>query len=511
MEQGTILLVDDNPQLLAVMAGLLRPLGYSVVSALSGQAALNLAAAHPPDLVLLDVMMPDMDGFAVTRAIREHPLLAQLPIILVTALDDRDSRVRGFEAGADDFITKPFDYVELRARIATILRLNRYRRLLDEQARVAAERARFVWAVEQSADGVLIVGPDDRPRYANPRARLLLGLPAAGSLDAPFLALVTRSYSLTPAEAWAGWPDDPSPPLPRFLVRPESHSVAEAWLRVELLPPSAGDDTRVISLRDVTAEIRTQREMWAFHAVISHKLRTPLMSIIGGLSLLANPPGSSDAESLARIARIALDGARRLRESIEDVLRYVRPPGDPSGGEALSVAEAAQLARTLAAQQGIRAALVVYEPALGARLLAITRSGLDLVLREVLENAVKFHPRRQPAVTIRLDAAAGDALAISIADDGPGLTADLLTLAWRPYYQGERSFTGQIEGMGLGLPLVARIVHGVGGRYAIANRDDAQGTVVTLTLPLASAQLQALSRQPEPPPEPSPGPGDPAA
>jgi PAS domain S-box-containing protein len=94
---------------------------------------LNRAADLSPDLILLDVMMPGMDGFEVCRRLRASDQLAEVPIILVTALDDRDSRIQGMEAGADDFVTKPIDRVELRARVRTVTRLNRYRRLLAER------------------------------------------------------------------------------------------------------------------------------------------------------------------------------------------------------------------------------------------------------------------------------------------------------------------------------------------------------------------------------------------
>ena len=489
MERGTILLVDDNSQILSITSNLLRPLGYIIVSATDGLAALALAIDHPPDLVLLDVMMPGMDGFAVCRQMRAHPLLAHVPIILVTALDDRESRVRGFEAGADEFVSKPFDYVELRARVSTILRLNRYRRLLDEQARTAAERARFVWAVEQSADGILILGPNDEPRYANPRARLLLGLPPDAPLDVPFLALAMRAYVPTPPEAWEGWPGDLATAasqheLVRFLVRPERRATPETWLRVELLPPSLGDDARVLCLRDVTEQISTQREMWTFHAMIGHKLRTPLVGILGGLNILAGGASTMDRDSIARIAGVALDAARRLRAEIEDILHYLRPPADPYDGASPSVAEVATYAAQIAADLGVAALTVWHDPALAKRQLGLNRHGIEVVLREMLENSLKFHPQRTPSVEIALIEAGQGDIALSVRDDGPGLLPKQLALVWRPYYQGEPSFTGQVEGMGLGLALVARIVHTVGGRCEIANRTGGQGAVVTLTLPL---------------------------
>lgn len=505
MENGTILLVDDNPQILSILADLLRPLGHKILCASSGPAALALAVEEPPDLILLDVMMPGLDGFTVCRQIRAHPLLAQVPVILVTALDDRESRVRGFEAGADEFVTKPFDYVELRARVSTILRLNRYRKLLEQQHHLAAERARFVWAVEHSDDGILVLGPDDQARYANPRARQILGLGPEAPLSEPFIVIATRRYSLAPPEAWAGWPAAPiTDDVPRFLVSPEGHNAPERWLRVDLLPPNNGDDARVLRLRDVTEQITSQREMWTFHAMLGHKLRTPLVGILGGLNILSGGANTMDRESIARIADVALTGARRLRAEIDDILHYLRPPADFYGLEAPTVSEAATLGAQIAADLEVEHMTIQVEPGLGDRRLAMTRQGIEVTLREVIENAVKFHPQQNPHLELSLEAGPERRLTIHLLDDGPGLPPEHLPHVWRPYYQGERSFTGQVDGMGLGLALVARIVHAVGGHCQLANRSDSHGTVVTLTLPLSDELGRWQQGTADEPPEAAP-------
>lgn len=128
-----ILIVDDEPVGRETLGALLLAEGYHLTFASNGEEALEKAADLLPDLILLDVMMPGLDGFEVCRCLRTDPLLAEVPIIMVTALDDRDSRLQGIEAGADDFVTKPFDRIELRTRVRSITRLNRYRRLLLER------------------------------------------------------------------------------------------------------------------------------------------------------------------------------------------------------------------------------------------------------------------------------------------------------------------------------------------------------------------------------------------
>jgi PAS domain S-box-containing protein len=130
---STILIVDDQSSAREVLGELLADDGYTLAFASSGEEALTKAAELIPDLILLDIMMPGMDGFEVCQHLRADPRLAEVPIIMVTALNDHDSRLQGIEAGADDFVSKPYDLMELQARVRTIVRLNRYRRLLMER------------------------------------------------------------------------------------------------------------------------------------------------------------------------------------------------------------------------------------------------------------------------------------------------------------------------------------------------------------------------------------------
>jgi sigma-B regulation protein RsbU (phosphoserine phosphatase) len=131
--RATILVVDDDRLARQLLKLLLEPEGYNLVFAESGTEALQLARPLRPDLVLLDVELPDLQGDEVCRQIRSDPVLEKVPVIMVTALSHRDARIRGIEAGADDFISKPFDHLELLARVRTITRLNRYRRMQEGQ------------------------------------------------------------------------------------------------------------------------------------------------------------------------------------------------------------------------------------------------------------------------------------------------------------------------------------------------------------------------------------------
>ena len=137
-DDATVLVVDDLPQNLRLLDAVLSPRGFTVLSASSGQAALDLLREHRPDIVLLDVMMPGLDGYETCRRIRADPATSFIPVVMVTASGDAE-KVRGTEAGADDFITKPFDQAELLARVRSLVRVKRYHDTVTTQARELAE------------------------------------------------------------------------------------------------------------------------------------------------------------------------------------------------------------------------------------------------------------------------------------------------------------------------------------------------------------------------------------
>jgi len=144
-----VLIVDDEPTALTTLDAILAGDGYQIEYATSGASALEKAEQLLPDLILLDVMMPGMNGFEVCKRIRSTPKLAEVPIIILTALDDRSSRLQGIEAGADDFLIKPVDRQEMRLRVRTILRLNRYRTLSIQRENLRKMAEHVVNALEQ--------------------------------------------------------------------------------------------------------------------------------------------------------------------------------------------------------------------------------------------------------------------------------------------------------------------------------------------------------------------------
>src|SRR5688572_4083860 len=150
---NTILIVDDDTAGQITLESILDGQGYHLEFAENGALALEKIERLFPDIILLDVMMPGMDGFEVCRRIRATPSIAEIPVIMLTALDDKKSLMSGLEAGADDYLTKPYDRYELLARLMGITRLNRYRKLVDERSNTEETHAQLLIAYEATIDG----------------------------------------------------------------------------------------------------------------------------------------------------------------------------------------------------------------------------------------------------------------------------------------------------------------------------------------------------------------------
>ena len=150
---STILIVDDEYSGRETLQSILEGEGYNLVIAENGPQAIAKAKSVLPDVILLDVMMPGMTGFEVCEKIRNDPQVAEIPIIILTALDDRASLLRGLKAGADDYISKPYDRFELRARLIGITRLNRYQKLLQERENLQKAHKRILDAYEATIEG----------------------------------------------------------------------------------------------------------------------------------------------------------------------------------------------------------------------------------------------------------------------------------------------------------------------------------------------------------------------
>lgn len=182
---ATVLVVDDTPANLDLISRMLEEQGYRVLVATSGNTAQRIASATRPDLILLDVVLPDLDGFAVCRALKENDSTADIPIVFVTAIDDADALSKAFDSGAQDYLRKPLQREEVCARVRNHIRTARYRERVVEEA----EQRRAI--LHNMSEGVIVFDAQGMVLSVNPAAHRLLGTEHDAVIGHPIMTLVT--------------------------------------------------------------------------------------------------------------------------------------------------------------------------------------------------------------------------------------------------------------------------------------------------------------------------------
>ncbi|MBN2004501.1 MAG: response regulator [Anaerolineae bacterium] len=532
---GKILIVDDTPSNLEYLDAMLSRRGCEVRTAQDGASALEMCADDPPDLVLLDVRMPEMDGYEVCRILKNDEETSDIPVIFLSAQSALGDIIQGFKVGGVDYISKPAQAMEVLARVQTHLSMHSLQRQLAAQntqlshevavrqqaeaalqkaneeleSRVAertAELARanadlqasieiYRYLFEQTQDGYLIVDAQDRVLYINPQAQLYLGLQEAPK-NQTFLDIAGKTYHCEPKALWALWGHQPtinatsrgSFQAPLYLVRSETPTSRAFWLHVSALNVSTSESEpvrRVIQLRDVTEKTALQDELSKFHSMIMHKLRTPLVPLYSGLQFLVSNATTLPREDMDAFLSDAFVGIERLHSEIEDIIQYLDAPNVAQGDAAFDLINLPAIIERIGADLSLNDVQLTGMEDVAGVAIPLSQAAVEVIFWEVLENAKKFHPRQSPRVRVQATLLETRQVQIRIQDNGVALSPEQLTHMWLPYYQGDKYATGQIAGMGLGLSLVATQIWSIGGTCRAFNREDAPGVVVELTLPVS--------------------------
>jgi PAS domain S-box-containing protein len=455
-----ILIVDDEQLGRETLATLLLSQGYQLAFAASGPEALQQATALQPGLILLDVMMPGMDGFEVCRRLRADAVLGEVPIILLTALDDRDSRLRGIEAGADDFVSKPFDRVELRARVRTIMQINRYRHLL-------AERGKLARVIEFAPDGLLIVDQIGVIVLANPAILQMLGMH-----DADELLGVHITSLLSPDQRVAG-----QVCLDRVLdgsaatVRAESALTSPSRMRIPIEmhigylswndQPAAQLIARDITERKQSELLEEERRLIAYE--LHDGLAQMVISTHQHLQAFAARHRPRAQPTRAALNRV-LDLARMSVTEIRRVIAGLRPTALDDFG----LVTALQMHVAALQADGWE---ISYHESLGAmRLLPMIETVIYRVAQEALTNVRKHAQTTCVAVTLACDE---QRLRLEVQDWGCG---------FEPQYALADAGLGER----IGLRGMRERVALLGGHWSVRS-SPGNGTLVVAEIPLPTA------------------------
>lgn len=459
-----VLVVDDMPASRRETAGTVRDAGHHAVEAASGAEALAIVARRQVDLVLLDLLMPDMDGFEVTRRLRAIDRPSWLPVVVMSSMTAAEHFVKAVEDGADDYLVKPVSPELLDAKLRNV------GRALELQARLAAQAAHNRALFDHVGDAVLTVDAAQRIRDANTAGLALLGLPALPPGGLPLQSLIPSGLPplppLPPLEAGAG---DYRRVIERNVRRADgTEAPAEIGMRRWL----AGDATFVsIVVRDLSDRRRLERLKDEFLSTISHELRTPLTSVLGALGLLAGGAAGELPEPARRLADVAQRNGERLGRLIDDVLDLTKLEADRMTlnmrVHALDqlLAESMQTNADYARKLGRTLRLVAAPPP--SLPVAVDADRFLQVMANLLSNAVKHSPPARP-VEIRCAPGQGR-VRIAVRDHGPGIDPAFRARLFEKFSQAGQTDRRGGAGTGLGLHISRLFVERMDGTISVVS------------------------------------------
>lgn len=465
--------------------------GHEPVLATDGeQAWKTLQGPDAPSVVLLDWMMPGMDGVEICRRLRDRDEPRMVYVIMVTTNAQPGDIVEGLEAGADDYVTKPFDPQELRARVDVGIRMvELHRQLIDREASLAAARARladragFEAAVGGMSDGIVTLDEQWCVAYANRAAQLLLNLLGEdyeGKSLAEVLAPFDLSKSVADLRASVEQTTD--------LEISRTGAGVTLWIdaRITRLFDDDGNLTNVVmALRDATDRIDTRNREMRFMNSISHKLRTPLTVIAGTLDVMAHLSPERRSEAWDRLLGICQRQIKRLDETIGRLLKFreLSEKGPVAVAEPVEVAQVIETVESeLRGRYPDEEVECDVSITAGAERISAGVDDLRLIIEELADNAVKFAEERPVQIAISVDRDDEGTLRVTVTDNGPGIPHEFLDRVFEGYLQIEEATTGQVKGLGLGLRIVKEVAEAHGGDVTIQSRLG-EGTSVTVIYP----------------------------
>jgi len=507
-EKVNILLVDDQPQNLLALESILSETGERLVQAQSGRAALKALLDDEFAVILLDVQMPDLDGFETANLIRQRDRSHDTPIIFVTALSRSEENVfRGYELGAVDYIFKPFHPDVLRAKVSVFVELFRKREAIKRQAHELVRLSRQNELILQAAaEGVVGVNVEGMVTFVNPAAARMISRRSHELIGADLHSML---HPVFPGVATC----DKSECRLLMALRGDyaENDVEDTFFRADgtsfpaefRVSPLYDENGRVIgsvmTFRDVSEKRaaaraaeneRRYREAEAqnrakdnFLATLSHELRTPMTSILGWVQFLRS--GEFSGDELREALHMIETSARLQKRLIDDMLDVSRIVLGKFQVELrptslTEVVEAAVTnARPDAAECGVRLTSDIDSIDAPVDADAVR---LQQVINNILSNAIKFTPSgKEVHLSLHRD---DGKVRIAISDQGEGIDPGFLPHVFERLRQAD---TSKRSGLGLGLAIARHIVDLHNGEIVAESEGKGKGARFTVTLPLMHA------------------------
>ena len=499
-----LLVADDNADMRAYLHALLTP-AYAVELVANGEQALAAARRQRPDLILADVMMPQLDGFGLVASIRKDETLRSIPTVLLSARAGEEARIEGLDAGADDYLTKPFSARELVTRIGALLELDHMRRRAETELR--RRTAQFETLLNEAPMGVYVVDADFRITEVNPAARPLFG-------DMP--DLIGRDFAEVVHVLWQQEHADEIVRLFRHTLETgKSYSTPERierrldrgvtefyeWQISRIALPD-GRDGVVCYFRDISAHVKARRALELadrqkdeFLAMLAHELRNPLAPLRNASELLGVIAQQEPrAQFSAGVIRRQVAQLSRLVDDLLDVSRITQGRIDLQRKPlelGSIIAQAIETVEPLLREKHHQVSIVS-----GFEHIHINGDKTRLVqcVGNVLTNSAKY-TNDGGEIKVRSAVDGADAL-IEITDNGVGISPELLPRIFDLFVQSDRTLDRAQGGLGIGLAVVKRLIEMHGGRVAAYSDGIGKGSSFEIRLPLIE-QSETRVAEPE--------------
>ena len=495
MATPLILVVDDNAPLRYALGRTLRQHGFDVVEATNGSEALELSSSERPDLVLLDVNLPDIHGFDVARRLKRGETTRNIPILQISAsFVQAEHRMEGLDAGADAYLVEPVEPGELVANIRALLRLR------DAEAGLQRTTALLAAVVEASPLAIAVFDNNRVIRTWNEAAQTMFGWSAAEvvAIDAPaarpaflddheFIARLRRGQTATAMERRYTRKDGAFIDVQVFAA-PLEQAPTHAY--VAIFEDISSRKLYELERAEILAREReARREAEAanrlkdeFLATLSHELRTPLNAIMGWVSMLKQP--SLEEAQRERAMEIIERNLRSQQQLISDILEVsqiirgqMRLEMRPVDVIQAVTAAIESVAPTAAAKhQTLKANLLP-----GPVLVAGDPERLQQVFWNLLSNAVKYTPR-DGHIDVNLQTSPSE-IEVVVRDTGVGMAPDVLPHIFERFRQGESGPRREYGGLGLGLAIVRHLIDMHGGSVRAESDGGGKGASFIVTLP----------------------------
>ena len=487
-----ILVIDDTPENLALLSQMLTERGYKVRSVTKGSTGLRGAIAVPPDLILLDVKMPQMNGYEVCQKLKADKRTRDIPVIFISALGDVLDKVKAFQVGGVDYITKPFQVEEVLARLQTHLTICKLQKQLQTQndklqqeikERSAAEE-KFAKAFRSCPNPIAIATiAEGRFLDVNSSFLSMTHYTQAEILGHTIAEIDLESANATYAQIVKQSQEKGFVHNQEFQFRTKYGEIKTVLLSVELIE-LAGIPCTLSIMNDITEHKRLENE---FISLVSHELRTPMTSMMGALDLLGSGQLGTLTEQGQKVLNIGIKNTERLIRLVNDILDLERMK---SGKITMQQVEydivkllihAIETMQPMAEKAQINLSLEITTPE--PINLYIDPDRILQTLTNLLSNAIKFSEPNQ-TIYIKADKQL-DWLQILVQDSGRGIPPNKLQTIFDRFQQVDASDSRQKGGTGLGLAICKHIIEQHNGKIWVESTVG-QGSTFYIHLPLKS-------------------------